>query len=600
MKYISKILLAACCGGIGFSCVDDYEVNMRYVKPENVALYEYLNEYDVLSALVDRSANPDFKLGTTVAPDKYMEKEFDYSVACSNFDEVSVGKAMMQSSIIAADGTMDFNTVKSLVSIAASGERTLFGSALCGNTNMNAVWLNDLIKDVDDLGEPNNGKVVLDFEDDALGKTYPMTGNSTATIVKDPAADKNSGNVLQVGSAETPASYSFPKLTVNLPEGVTLGDCVSVYLDFNGTGSTGLYGGGMRISLEGISNEVTFGSPASFGCPNGSWGRQLIHYELSGLNLSDEAKSETSFTLIIGSGTGSGNYYMDNITINYTTYPDRETIIRTPEERAEILQDTLAYYIGNMMDACRETSSEESETGKLLVKAWDVLDEPMAEDGTLKSGENTGADLDAGIFYWQNYWDADKFCRIPVKLARQYGGDGLKLFINETGLDNNPAKLQGLIAQIAQWESDGQTNIDGIGVKLHLTCSLDPIQRDETMRRLADMFKTLGETGKLVRISELDIAVADAGGAVVPAGNLSLDQLKQVSAFWTSVVGQYNAGVPAEQRYGINLTALADNGNCIGLWDGNYNRRPAYAGFANGLAGKIISPESVPDDVTDK
>ena len=55
------------------------------------------------------------------------------------------------------------------------------------------------------------------------------------------------------------------------------------------------------------------------------------------------------------------------------------------------------------------------------------------------------------------------------------------------------------------------------------------------------------------------------------------------------------SGQFAAQQYGISQWCATDapgdsgwrGGETVGLWDSNYNRKHTYAGFADGLAGKL-------------
>ena len=73
MKYTNKILLGALAVGALSGCTDDsmlpYDVG---AKPESLSQYEYLNNYDVLKSYVDRTENPNFKLGIALAATDYI------------------------------------------------------------------------------------------------------------------------------------------------------------------------------------------------------------------------------------------------------------------------------------------------------------------------------------------------------------------------------------------------------------------------------------------------------------------------------------------------------------------------------------------------
>lgn len=428
-----------------------------------------------------------------------------------------------------------------------------------------------------------SGKTTIDFESNNLNDTYPMTGNSTAMVVTDPAG--TSGKVLQVGNAGEPANQSFPKFEITLPEGRVLGDYVNVTLDFRASGSTGLYGSGMRLGINDRAFTV-YGSPSSFGCPDNNWGRGLIILPFANMNLTDEEKALTQFTLIVGSGTGSGNYYIDNIVLFWETDKNKPTVIpkqvipKTPEEKKEILTDALGSWISGMMEA----------TGG-AVKAWDVVNEPMDDTvpTELKTDPNPQMDPEVPVvdtyFYWQDFLGKD-YARIAVRLARQYGGNDLKLFVNDYGLETNPAKCDGLIKMIEYWESDGVTKIDGIGTQMHVTCSLDPDKQKSNEDEVVAMLNMLKETGKLIRISALDMKLNNADGVAVNTSNATFEQQTAMSKYYNFIVRKYIEIIPAAQRYGITHWNSVQSSTNIGWWNSSYNRIYTYSGFADGLTGK--------------
>lgn len=570
MKHIYRLLSFAVISIIVLSCadIDKYESHLTYSRPEEVAIFEYLNSYDVLKSYVDRSVNANFKIGASASVSDFSKKELLYGLICSNFDEVTADYGMTHGSVVKDDGSMDFSAVENFIQTAKDGGITVYGHTLCWHAHQNITYLNELIK-----GKYYSGTTIIaDFESDELDKTYPMTGNSTATVVLDPIGQ--SGKVLRVGSSATPANNSFPKISVTLPEGRKLGDYKTLTLDFYGTGSTGLYGSGMRL---GINNKslVVFGSPASFGCPNGGWGRGKIVLDLGKLNLSESEKELTNFTLIVGSGTGSGNYYIDNVIMSWE-YSE----IKTPAEQKEILTQALETYI----DAIMKVSAN-------YVTSYDVISEPMSdnEDYMLKSA---ATEPNAGTnFYWQDYLGENYACD-AIRFARQYfkkyGGNenDLKLFVDEYGLENyGNSKCERLLQMIDQWEEEG-VRIDGIGTQMNLSYSLDSTLQEQNKESIMAMFRKLAETGKLIRISGLTIGVTDQNGMPVKTADLTFAQQQSVSAYYEFIVRKYFEIIPATQRYGITISNPLGTSDVIGLWDSAYNRRYTYTGFADGLAGE--------------
>ena len=109
------------------------------------------------------------------------------------------------------------------------------------------------------------------------------------------------------------------------------------------------------------------------------------------------------------------------------------------------------------------------------------------------------------------------------------------------------------------------------------------------------MLKLMAATGKLVKISELDMGYVDRNGNTVATVDVTDAQLREMADFYDFIVRKYMEIVPPAQQYGITQWCPTDapgalgtgwrGGEPVGLWDLNYNRKYAYAGFANGLMG---------------
>lgn len=278
------------------------------------------------------------------------------------------------------------------------------------------------------------------------------------------------------------------------------------------------------------------------------------------------------------------NYYFDNVEWNIEVEADR--IPLTEEEKRDTLTWALENWIKGMMEACEGN-----------VKAWDLVNEPMSDAAPteLKTAAREGGDDN---FYWQDYLGKD-YVRTAARLARQYGGNDLKLFINDYNLEaayNHNAKCDGLIDMIKYWESDGVTKIDGIGSQMHVTYQMNPDAQKRNEEAVVNMLKKLAATGKLVRISELDMGIADKDGNTIKTVDVTEEQHKLMAGYYTFIVKKYFEIIPAAQRYGICVWGVTDSpdaensywrrGEPIGLWDVNYYRKHTYAGFADGLSGK--------------
>jgi len=147
---------------------------------------------------------------------------------------------------------------------------------------------------------------------------------------------------------------------------------------------------------------------------------------------------------------------------------------------------------------------------------------------------------------------------------------------------------------IKRWEADGVTKIDGIGSQMHVSYNENPDAQKKQEECVVNMFKLMAATGKLVKVSELDMGYIDAENNVVTKDDISIAQLEEMRQFYRFIVRSYFENIPAAQRYGITQWCITDapsdsgwrKSEPVGLWTLDYARKPAYAGFAEGLQGK--------------
>ncbi len=265
----------------------------------------------------------------------------------------------------------------------------------------------------------------------------------------------------------------------------------------------------------------------------------------------------------------ANTYYFDDIVWEIEEKGNK--IPLTPEEKA----DTLSWALDNWMAGMFKVT-------KHYIKAWDVVNEPM-DDGNpseLKTGVGK-TNMTADEFYWQDYLGKD-YAVMAFNLAAQYGNPDDKLFINDYNLEYNIDKCKGLIAYVGYIEEQG-ARVDGIGTQMHINTNSD---KD----KIVEMFNLLAATGKLIKISELDIGIADG----VTTTDATKEDLQAQAEMYKFVVEKYLELIPASQQYGITAWSPLDSpddsswraGEPIGLWNESYYRKPAYAGFADGLSGE--------------
>ena len=277
----------------------------------------------------------------------------------------------------------------------------------------------------------------------------------------------------------------------------------------------------------------------------------------------------------------------------------------TPKEKSDTLTWAMNKWISGMMQATE---------GK--VKAWDLINEAVAGEGNVNGFYplQTANENNPDDFFWQDYFTPEMYGPIVEKAARDaYAAvEGtnpadLKLFVNDYNLESdgdNNQKVKSLVYWIGVWEKKGQelgynTKIDGIGSQMHISYYENPQTLESKKKGIQNMLKIMAETGKLVRISELDMGYVDADGNEVSTAQLEklpIDERvakeKAMAEYYKWIIEQYFAIVPANQQYGICQWCLTDSptssswrkGMPVGLWNLNYQRKPAYGGFAEGLS----------------
>ena len=281
----------------------------------------------------------------------------------------------------------------------------------------------------------------------------------------------------------------------------------------------------------------------------------------------------------------------------------------TPQEKSDTLTWAMNKWISGMMQATE---------GK--VKAWDLINEAISGGGNVNGfyalQTEATSEHNPQDFYWQDYFTPEMYGPIVEKAARDaYAAvegtnpEDLKLFINDYNLESdwdNNQKVKSLVHWIEVWEKKGQelgwkTKIDGIGSQMHISYYENPQTLESKKKAIQNMLKIMAETGKLVRISEIDMGYVDKDGKDVTTAQLEklpieerVAKEKAMAEHYKWIIEQYFKIVPVSQQYGICQWCLTDSptdsgwrpGQPVGLWNLNYQRKPAYGGFADGLANK--------------
>lgn len=271
-----------------------------------------------------------------------------------------------------------------------------------------------------------------------------------------------------------------------------------------------------------------------------------------------------------------------------TTYLNGLIKDTTDDAKKVIIDAELARWIDGMMKATE---------GK--VKVWDVVNEAIS-DSNNDNLKHMSTENNSACFYWQDYL-GDNYVRNAVKHARESfdsipgtNAADLKLFVNDYGLEGyGSKKVKSLISWINRWEHDG-TRIDGIGTQMHVTYALNPEAQKRNEEGVVEMFKLLAATGKLIRITELDMGIKETDqwfedGYLTT--DMTLDRLKAMGDYYKFIIEAYFKYIPKTQQFGICQWCITDSpansgwrkGEPVGLWNLSYERKPAYGSFCEAL-----------------
>ena len=330
--------------------------------------------------------------------------------------------------------------------------------------------------------------------------------------------------------------------------------------------------------------------------PCGNFQNISVTKDWKEVDVTAKCNGDGASRLLLNIGLYAGTLYIDDFEVYITK--SANSIPLTDEEKKSLLTDAMGKWIDGMMEATDG-----------YVTSWDVVNEALSGgdldgDGKyeLQSAKrgNVSADDVKNCFYWQDYLGDIDYVRTAVAAARKsfaaHNGDPkkLKLFINDYNLESfwdDNGKLRSLIKWIHDWEADGVTVIDGIASQMHISCYADHDKQENAKNHIVKMLELMKESGKLCKISELDMGYVDAAGNKLTYDQMTEEQHKEMRDLYTFVLQKYFEIIPIDKQYGITQWCATDSpkdsgwrhGEPTGLWDLNYLRKHTYAGFAAGL-----------------
>ncbi len=538
--------------------------------------YRYLDEYKALKDYIDYSKYPNFKLGVGTTVSEYLQKSTVYNMTNKNFTETVAGNAMKMASCVDGNGNMNFETVKNYVKAATEAGLSVYGHTLAWHSQQPNGWLRKLIAD---KADPSSEQVY------------------TEVASKDFRTNKT------VGWKSDEATYGY-SITFDGTDGMkihTTKKCENFWdVQFQAMTDIMLQAGTsykMTITIRGTENGTMHSKLGDFStaysdetCPNFAFTTEWKDVEVDYKPVLD------SNFLLFQCGDFVGDIFVKSI--KFEGYQGK-TVPMTQEERHDALVKAMDKWIKGMMEAC---------DGK--VKAWDLVNEAIAGEGNdgegnyelqHSSGYKSGTwDVGGDAFYWQDHLGDLDYVRQACRLARKYGPENVKLFINDYNLESDwddNKKVQSLVNWIKKWEADGVTKIDGVGTQMHISCFENETIQKDIEKHITKMFEIMAASGKLVRVSEMDMGYvrgSNRWGNKVQTDQLTEAEHKKMADFYEWIFKEYFRLIPTAQQWGICQwcpTDAPDTPNMwrrnepVGIWDLNYYRKHVYAGFVRGLGG---------------
>ena len=404
--------------------------------------------------------------------------------------------------------------------------------------------------------------------------------------------------------------------------------------------------GGKKYIIQFYAKSTSAAGELQFQYQNGSTYSSQGGYNTFSVGT-DWVKCEFTFTpayddanrIILNFGKVGATYYIDNIKFGLAKDQTSATrgiqyvlarngkarkatragskmyyILKTPAEKQAALEGAMEAWVSGVANHLKEKN--------VVPFGYEVINEPIADGSNMYRGLSEGAfggtwtdddgntqydaapteddangltlNWGSGHWYW-GYYVPDYHVK-AFQLARKYLPADTKLFVNDYNLETSPKKLEALIKFVKEIdEKNGSPIVDGIGTQMHVTlnCSDDAEKNAASIAELKTkvdaMFQTMAATGKLVRVTELDLSL----GTGTPSSN----QYKAQSDAYRMIVESYKANVPEAQQSGITVWSLSDNeaeheywlkGQVPNLFDKDYKRKWAYKGFCDGIAGEDL------------
>ncbi|WP_069658943.1 endo-1,4-beta-xylanase [Arcticibacter eurypsychrophilus] len=470
-------------------------------------------------------------------------------------NNITFGNELKEGSVVTNIGTYNYTTADALYAICATNNLQVFGHTLVWHSQQNSTYLNSLI--AAQVVAPVLTNVLANggFEagSGSLFTNWSSYNGGTSFSAGSGASEVRTGSrSLKVIVAADGQAYSV-QLASDL-FATTIG--TSYTMTFYIKAATA--GGKMRIST-GTTAQYSADYTTTTG--------------FAPYTFTFSAKDAQS-RVLIDIGSIANTYYVDDITVTGPAVGSG-TIEQTDAQKATAIDNEMRRYI---------TTTMQRYAGK--IKAWDVVNEPFMQNGALRTNTNytiPSANANSEFLYAQyigGKYDLNNYVLKAFQYAKAADATALR-FINDYNLETSKAKTDSMVALVSYINKQGAL-IDGIGTQMHIALNTSHSGIDYA-------FKTLASTGLKIRISELDVILNSSKAANYTP---SVSGLNLQADLYKYVMQSYLKNVPAAQRYGVTVWGVSDTDSWLNtsanpdvplLFDKNYKKKVAFAGFLQGL-----------------
>ena len=542
------------------------------------------NNYGFLKTYIDRAKHPGFKFSGALDVSEFHNNTNKVrDTVTAHFDEIVAGNAMKYGSVVNGSGKMDFGRVKTFVNDAKKAGLTIYGHTLAWHSQQQPGYLLSLMADKE-VDVPDEEKV--DIADVEI--TYSTMKSWNLWKADFVQADNN-----------VDYSIKITKEGVLITNKKKANDNYMVQYQIAGNLMTKI-GTQYTMTIKAkATGSATLNYSVGSWYPDNTSGTIKIDTVMKEYAVTVNPKVDGGFVLL-QTGSFVGDILIESLVITHKG--SDKTVPLTAEQKRDTLAWAMDRWIAGMMEATNG-----------YVTAWDVVNEALFGDDKDKDGlydlqnyENNNisdpSNVSSGTFYWQAFMGDLEYVRTAVASARNHfkgNPEELKLFVNDYNLESDwddNKKVKSLVGWINKWEADGVTKIDGIGTQMHISCFENASIQKNIENHIVKMFEVMAASGKLCRISELDMGYvrgSNRWGSSVKTSQLTEAEHKKMADFYEFIVKKYFEIIPVEQQYGICQWCLTDapnnsgwrGGEPVGIWTEKFKaRKAAYIGFANGLS----------------